>query len=91
MLTTTKKMGNYILQMPVREVGVTAPFGSKHNGLDLGWLTLTQNKNQPIYACDDGVVVTETPTAKARWVLEYLNFQIYSKVYKTNLFLQDFY
>ena len=34
---------------------------------------------------------SETPTAKARWVLEYLNFQIYSKVYKTNLFLQDFY
>ena len=31
--------------------------------------------------------VTDTPTAKARWVLIYVNFQIYSKVYKTSLFL----
>ena len=30
---------------------------------------------------------TDTPTAKARWVLIYVNFQIYSKVYKTSLFL----
>ena len=28
----------------------------------------------------------DTPTAKARWVLNYIDFQIYSKVYKTNLF-----
>ena len=34
--------------------------------------------------------LTDTPTAKARWVLEYNNFQIYSKAYKTNYFLQDF-
>ena len=26
----------------------------------------------------------DTPTAKARWVLMYIHFQIYSKVYKTN-------
>ena len=29
---------------------------------------------------------TDTPTAKARWVLNYVDFQIYSKAYKTNLF-----
>lgn len=29
---------------------------------------------------------TDTPTAKARWVLMYIDFQIYSKAYKTNLF-----
>ena len=34
---------------------------------------------------------TETPTAKARWVLEYLNFQYITNDIKTNLFLQDFY
>lgn len=28
----------------------------------------------------------DTPTAKAHWVLNYIDFQIYSKVYKTNLF-----
>ena len=27
---------------------------------------------------------TDTPTAKARWVLIYIHFQIYSKAYKTN-------
>lgn len=32
-------------------------------------------------------VESDTPTAKARWVLIYVNFQIYSKVYKTSLFL----
>ena len=35
--------------------------------------------------------LTETPTAKARWVLEYLNFQYITNNIKTNLFLQDFY
>ena len=30
---------------------------------------------------------TDTPTAKARWVLIYIHFQIYSKAYKTNKFL----
>ncbi len=34
---------------------------------------------------------SETPTAKARWVLEYLNFQYITNDIKTNLFLQDFY
>ena len=28
--------------------------------------------------------ITDTPTAKARWVLIYIHFQIYSKAYKTN-------
>ena len=27
---------------------------------------------------------TDTPTAKARWVLIYIHFQIYSKAYETN-------
>lgn len=30
---------------------------------------------------------SDTPTAKARWVLIYIHFQIYSKAYKTNEFL----
>lgn len=29
---------------------------------------------------------SDTPTAKARWVLMYIHFQIYSKAYKTNEF-----
>ena len=29
----------------------------------------------------------DTTTAKARWVLIYIHFQIYSKVYETNEFL----
>ena len=36
-------------------------------------------------------VYSETPTAKARWALEYLNFQYITNDIKTNLFLQDFY
>ena len=31
--------------------------------------------------------ITETPTAKARWVLKYLNFQYITNDIKTNLFL----
>ena len=30
---------------------------------------------------------SDIPTTKARWVLIYIHFQIYSKVYKTNKFL----
>ncbi len=32
-------------------------------------------------------VFSETPTAKARWVLKYLNFQYITNDIKTNLFL----
>ena len=32
-------------------------------------------------------IITDTPTAKARWVLIYIHFQIYSKAYKTNKFI----
>ena len=39
---------------------------------------------KPIHMSDS---LTDTPTAKARWVLIYINFQIYSKAYKTDLFL----
>ena len=38
------------------------------------------NPQSPYYSYPD------TPTAKARWVLNYVDFQIYSKAYKTNLF-----
>ena len=30
------------------------------------------------------LITSDTPTAKARWVLIYIHFQIYSKAYKTN-------
>ncbi len=49
--------------MPAREVAVTKEFTpdttSKegHSGVDLGWLSRTGNKYQPIYVCEDGVVV----------------------------------
>ncbi len=44
-----------ILLMPVAEVGITNNFHpTKHLGTDFGWLS---NAYQPIYACDDGVVV----------------------------------
>ena len=32
------------------------------------------------------IYYTDTPTAKARWVLMYIHFQIYSKAYKTDEF-----
>ncbi len=34
----------------------------------------------------NAMACTDTPTAKARWVLIYMNFQICSKVYKTDSF-----
>lgn len=33
------------------------------------------------------VFSSDTPTAKARWVLIYIHFQIYSKAYETDEFL----
>ena len=43
----------------------------------------------PIILCVKFIIMlSDTPTAKARWVLIYnIHFQIYSKVYKTNEFL----
>lgn len=39
----------------------------------------------PTSSKEDSTIVpfTDTPTAKARWVLIYIHFQIYSKAYKT--------
>ena len=37
-----------------------------------------------IFVIDTYIHHTDTPTAKARWVLIYIHFQIYSKAYKTN-------
>ena len=39
-----------------------------------------------IITIDKTIIQSDTPTAKARWVLNYVDFQIYSKAYKTNLF-----
>lgn len=33
------------------------------------------------------IISSDTPTAKARWVLIYADFQVCSKAYKTGLFL----
>ena len=41
----------------------------------------------PIVGIRIAIDYTDTPTAKARWVLIYIHFQIYSKAYKTNEFL----
>lgn len=53
-------MRNVLLQ-PTNEPAVTYPFTGRdaHNGLDLGWLAKTGNKYQPIYACQEGVVVAK--------------------------------
>lgn len=51
----------------------------------------TKKKGQVIYLLESGtskvVGTSDTPTSKVRWVLIYIHFQIYSKVYKTNEFL----
>lgn len=41
------------MRCPVNYVSVTQEFG-KHKGVDLGWAA---HRGQPIYACEDGVVI----------------------------------
>ena len=36
------------------------------------------------FVAHSSFAISDTPTAKARWVLIYIHFQIYSKAYKTN-------
>lgn len=43
------------MRCPVNYVKVKQKFG-KHNGVDFGWDSICSH-NQPIYACDDGVVI----------------------------------
>lgn len=48
------------MKCPVNYISLVQGFnngkGSKHYGLDLGWFS-NEHHNQPVYACDDGVVV----------------------------------
>ena len=62
-----------IIEMEVLEVQTQDATNEK--------ILLTIKDIQEVFQCAD------TPTAKARWVLIYIHFQIYSKAYKTNKFL----
>lgn len=45
------------MRFPVNYIGITKKFSSSHTAIDLGWNSKYGGKNQPIYACDDGVVI----------------------------------
>lgn len=42
---------------PVNYISLTQDYSSKHKGLDLGWYGNACGYHQPVYACDDGVVI----------------------------------
>lgn len=45
------------MRAPVNYVGVVQKFSSKHKGVDFGWNSKHGGSNQPIYACEEGIVV----------------------------------
>lgn len=59
--------------------------GLTSSAVNLSYLAYKVRSSDNTYSGLAGVF--DTPTAKARWVLTYANFQIYSRAYKTNLFL----
>lgn len=61
--------------------GLTLKQLSDRTGISTTTLSKIENNHT------NDILLTDTPTAKARWVLIYIHFQIYSKVYETNEFL----
>ena len=45
------------MRCPVDYIGVVQKYSSKHKGIDFGWNSKHGGSNQPIYACEDGIVV----------------------------------
>ena len=44
------------MRCPLKYVSVTQRFGLYHKGIDMGWCC-NEGKNQPVYACDDGIII----------------------------------
>lgn len=45
------------MKMPVNDVNVRQTFSKNHKGIDLGFVSASLGKNQPVYAADDGEVI----------------------------------
>lgn len=45
------------MRCPVNYVGIVIEYSFKHKGIDLGWNSAYGGSNQPIYSCEDGIVV----------------------------------
>ncbi len=50
---------------PVNFIAITQYYSSKHMAIDLGWSSSDGGKNQSIYACYDGTVITNTYASDA--------------------------
>lgn len=55
------------LRFPVNTINIKQVFGS-HKGIDFGWHS-SVGKNQPVYACDDGVVIYNRYQASGGYVI----------------------
>lgn len=51
------------MRYPVDLINITNGFSIKHSGIDLGWNN-SVGKNQPVYSCDDGIVVSSEKQSK---------------------------
>ena len=45
------------MKCPVNYVGIVRGYSLRHKGIDLGWNSKHGGANQPIYACEDGIVI----------------------------------
>ncbi len=50
---------------PVNFIAITQYYSNSHKALDLGWSASDGGKNQPVYACYDGVVITNSYASDA--------------------------
>lgn len=57
------------MRYPVNFIWISTPFSNSHRGIDLGWSAKILGKNQPIYACDDGIVIYYQYQATGGYVL----------------------
>ena len=44
------------MKCPVNRIFISRGFSKTHNGIDMGW-NKEEDKHQPVYSCDDGVVI----------------------------------
>lgn len=55
------------MRFPVNTINIKQTFG-KHKGIDFGWHN-SIGKNQPVYACDDGIIIYNRYQATGGYVI----------------------
>ena len=66
------KKGMINMRCPVDKISIVRGFSKGHKGIDYGWYSVG-NENQPVYACEDGIVIYNRHQTTGGYVIHILH------------------